>query len=103
MPVLSIERSANVTTPLLGVVDRVPDSVPPPGLVLIATVTVALLDVTVLLPASWTVAVTAGVIVDPATIVVGCCEYTSLVAGPTVTLNALLTVVVRSGEVAVSV
>ena len=47
---LSIERSEKVTTPLTALVDSVPDSVPPPGLVLIAIVTVALLDVTVFPP-----------------------------------------------------
>ena len=92
-----------MTTPLLGVVDNVPDNVPAPGLVLIATVTVALLDVTMLLPASCTVTVMAGVMVDPATMFVGCWPRMSLVAGPTVTSNALLTVVVRPAEVAVSV
>ena len=72
MPVLLIDRSANVATPLLAGSDTVPDSVPPPGLVPIATVTVALLDVTVFPPASCTVTTTAGLISDPATTAVGC-------------------------------
>ena len=52
MPVLLIDRSANVATPLVAVVDNVPDNVPPPGFVVIATLIVALLVVTVLLFAS---------------------------------------------------
>ena len=69
---MSIERSANVATPLVALIDSVPDSVPPPGFVLIAMVTVALLDVIVFPPASSTVSTTAGLIVEPATTAVGC-------------------------------
>ncbi len=55
---------------------------PPPGLVPIATVMLALLDVTVLPPASWTVTVTAGVIATPATVFVGCVAKASLSGAP---------------------
>ena len=52
MPVLLIDRSANVATPLVAVVDNVPDNVPPPGFVPMAALMVALLEVTVFPPAS---------------------------------------------------
>ena len=67
----SIERSEKVTTPLTALVDRVPESVPPPGLVLIAIVTVALLVLTRLPPASSTLSTRAGLIVWPAVTALG--------------------------------
>ena len=70
---MSIDRSANVATPLDALTDTVPDSVPPPGFVLIAIVTVALLEVTGFPPASSTGATTAGLITEPATTAVGGC------------------------------
>ena len=68
---MSIDRSANVATPFVALTDTVPDRVPPPGFVLIAIVTVALLDVIVFPPASAILATTAGLITEPATTAVG--------------------------------
>ena len=69
----------------------------------IATLTVALLVVTVLLLASCTVTTIAGLITEPATTAVGCCVYTTFVAAPATIVNVLLTVLVSAPEVALSV
>ena len=73
MPILLIERSLKVATPATALVESVPLSVPAPGFVPIAIVTVALLEVTTLLPASCSVATTAGLIVVAEVVVVGAC------------------------------
>jgi len=80
----------NVATPPLAATVAVPESVPPPALVPIATVTFPANPVAVLLLASRAVTCTAGVIVAPADVVLGCTEKTSCVAGPAVMLNAVL-------------
>src|SRR5262245_54656860 len=72
VPTLSMERLENVATPLTADTVVVPDSVPPPGLVPMATVTLAVELVTVLLKASCTVTCTAGLIATPAVALVGC-------------------------------
>ena len=78
-------------------------SVPPPGLVPIASVTLLVLVVTVLPPASWTVTVGCTEHALPACPPPGCCVKASFAAGPTATLNALLVALVRPASVAVRV
>src|SRR5947208_802460 len=68
----------------------VPLNVPPPGLVPIATVIETVLVVTRLLLASCTWTVTAGVIVWPAVVLLGCWLKVSFVAVPAVMLKVLL-------------
>src|SRR5438876_1210057 len=80
----------NVATPPLAATVAVPESVPPPALVPIATVTFPVNPVAVLLLASSAVTCTAGVIAAPADVVLGCTEKTSCVAVPAVILNAVL-------------
>src|SRR2546423_1554444 len=66
-----------------------------------ATVTFPVNPVAVLLLASRAVTCTAGVIVAPAVVLLGCTENTSCVAGPAVILNAVLVPV--AGPVALAV
>src|SRR5256886_329323 len=75
-------RVENVATPATAATVAVPDRVPPPGFVPIAAVTLPLNPVAVLPCASWTVTCTAGVIVAPAVVLVGCTVNTSWLAGP---------------------
>src|SRR6266699_2915208 len=82
VPTLSIDRLANVATPALAPTVAVPASVPLPGFVPIATVTFPVNPVAVLLLASSAVTCTAGVIVAPAVVLLGCTENTSCVAVP---------------------
>src|SRR2546429_443875 len=91
----------NVATPPLAATVAVPESVPPPALVPIATVTFPVNPVAVLLLASSAVTCTAGVIAAPADVVLGSTEKTSCVAVPAVMLNAVL--VALPAPVAVSV
>src|SRR5205814_337628 len=88
MPTLSMERLENVATPAAADTVVVPDSVPPPGLVPIATVMLAVELVTVLLNASCTVTCTAGLIATPAVALVGWTAKASLEAAAGVMLNA---------------
>src|SRR3954470_7499687 len=67
-----MDRLEKVATPLTAATVDVPDSVPPPGLLPMATVTLAVEVVTVLLNASCTATCTAGAIDAPAVAVVGC-------------------------------
>src|SRR2546421_8747203 len=80
----------NVATPPVAATVAVPDSVPPPGFVPIATVMFPVNPVAVLPLASCAVSWTAGVIVAPATVLVGWTLNTSAVAVPAVMLNAAL-------------
>src|SRR5437867_8979 len=89
---MSILRSLNVAIPALPPVpvslDVVPESVPPPGLLPMATVTVGRPlgnDVTLFPKASWTVTLTAGAMMVPAVVLVGCTVKASCAAGPAVT------------------
>jgi len=61
-----MDRLENVATPLLAVTVVVPESVPPPGLVPIATVMLAVELGTVLPKASCTATCTGGLIATPA-------------------------------------
>src|SRR5437667_11882992 len=80
-------RVENVATPLAAATVVVPAKAPPPGFVPIAAVTLPLNPVAVLPCASWTVTCTAGVIVAPAVVLVGCTVNPSWLAGPGVMVN----------------
>ena len=102
MPVLLIFKLLNVATPATAFALVVPVSVPPPGFVPIAVLTVAVEAVR--LPyASSMRTVTAGVTGVPATVFTGCTLNTSLLAAATVTLNVALVAAVRVPLVAWSV
>src|SRR5438445_138255 len=101
VPTLSIDSPANVATPPDAAWVAVPDKAPPDGLVPMASVTLPVNPVAVLLLASSAVTCTAGVIAAPADVVLGSTENTSCVAVPAVMLNAVL--VALPAPVAVSV
>ena len=90
MPVLVTVRSPKLATPFTVTVLVVPPSVPPPGLLPNAIVTVPVKPGTGFPTASTAVTCTAGVSGWPATVVVGCSVKRSCVAGPEVTPNAAL-------------
>src|SRR5436189_141736 len=98
-----MERVENVATPLTAATVVVPDSDPPPGLVPIDTVTIALELVTVLLKASSTVTCTAGAMETPAVALVGCTVKASLDAAAGVMLNVDEVAEVNAAEDAASV
>src|SRR3954462_6026334 len=98
-----MERLENVATPLTADTAVVPDSAPPPGLVPMATVMLAVELVTVLLNASCTVTCTAGLIAAPAISSVGCAVNASFVAAAGLMLNPVDVAPVREAEVALSV
>src|SRR5947209_3953709 len=77
-----MERFEKVATPLEAATVVVPESVPEPGLVPIATVTLADELVTVLRTAAWSVAWTAGLMATPAVALGGWTEKASLLAAP---------------------
>src|SRR5512145_317902 len=98
-----MDRLENVATPPTASTVHVPDSVPPPGLVPIATVMLAVELVTVLLKASCTATCTAGAIDTPATVLVGGTVKASLDAAAGVMSNADDDANVSPAEDAVSV
>src|SRR5512141_1035733 len=81
-----MDRLENVATPFTAATVDVPDSVPPPGLLPMATVTLALELSTVFSNASSTATCTAGAIDAPAEALVGCTMNATLsaAAGSTV-------------------
>src|SRR2546425_232684 len=85
-PALLIDRLGKLATPPAAATVAVPDSVPPPGFVPIATVIFPVNPVAVLPLPSSALTWTAGVIAAPAVVVVGCTENTSCVAAPAVTV-----------------
>src|SRR5205814_2028154 len=89
VPPYSTAFPANVATPPDAAWVAVPDKAPPDGLVPMASVTLPVNPVAVLLLASRAVTCTAGVIVAPADVVLGSTENTSCVAVPAVMLNAV--------------
>src|SRR6185503_2832004 len=93
----------NDATPAVAATAFVPDSVPAPGFVAIATVMVLVKPVAVLPWLSRAVTCTAGAIPTPATALVGCCVNTSVAAVPGVMLNAALVAPVTLVALAVSV
>src|SRR5204863_1376338 len=94
---------ANVATPAAAAAVAVPESVPPPGLAPMATVTLPANPVAVLPCASRAVTCTAGAIVAPAVVVPGCTVNASWLATPGVMLKPALLAVVTPGPAAVSV
>src|SRR5256885_975378 len=83
-------RLPKLTTPATAAAVAVPDNVPPPGLVPIATLTFPVKPDAVLPWASWAVTCTAGVMTEPAVVVVGSAEKARCDAAPGVMLNAVL-------------
>src|SRR5678810_989256 len=98
-----MDRLENVATPLDADTVVVPDSVPPPGLVPMATVMLAVELVTVLLNASCTVTCTAGLIATPAVAFEGWTVKASLDAAAGVMLNVAEVAPVSAPEAAVRV
>src|SRR6185295_7113882 len=98
-----MERLENVATPDDAATVVVPDSVPPPGLVPIATVMFALEVVTVLPKASCTAACTDGLIAAPAIAVVGCTVKPTWDAAAAVMLNPAEVAPVSPADAAVRV
>src|SRR5438552_18863966 len=96
-------RVENVATPATAATVAVPDRVPSPGLVPSAAVTLPLNPVAVLPCASWTVTCTAGVIVAPAVVLVGCTLNTSRLDVPAAAVNAALAPELRPVAAGVSV
>src|SRR3989442_6838690 len=80
----------NVATPLTALDDVVPERVPPPGFVPMATVTLPPNAVAVFPWASCAVTCTAGEIPAPAMVLLGCTVNTSCVATPGLPLKAAL-------------
>src|SRR2546425_992667 len=91
----------NVATPPTAATGPPPDSVPPPALVPMASVTLPVKPVAVLPFASRAVTSIAGVMLAPATVLVGCTVNTRVAAVPAVILNAVLVPV--AGPVALAV
>ena len=89
-------RFEKVAVPLTAATDvvLVPESVPPPLIVTVAVLLVAL--------PNWSriCTVTAGLIALPAAVAVGCCRKASLLAVPAVTLKLLLVALVNAPSVA---
>src|SRR6185295_15607684 len=98
-----MDRLENVATPLTAVTVVVPDSVPPPGFVPIATVMLADELGTVFPNASCTVTCTAGVIATPAVAFVGWTVKASLLAAAGLMLNAAEVALVNAPDAAVRV
>src|SRR4051812_19197900 len=98
-----MDRLEKVANPLAAATVVVPDSVPPPGLMPMASVTLADEPVTVLPKASCTATTTAGAIATPATALLGCTENASFAAAAGVMLKPVLEAPVSGAEAAVSV
>src|SRR5512140_1124920 len=98
-----MDRSENVATPPSADTVVVPDSVPPPGLVPMATVMLAVELVTVLPKGSCTVTRTAGERFTPAVALLGGTVKASADAAPGLMLNALEVAPVSGDDAAVSV
>src|SRR5512146_2780472 len=98
-----MDRLENVATPLDAATVVVPDNVPPPGLVPIATVMLAVEPVTVLLNWSCTVTCTAGEMETSSVAFVGWTVKASLEAASGLMLNAVEVAPVSDGDAAVSV
>src|SRR3954447_17120340 len=98
-----MDRLEKVATPLTADTAVVPESAPPPGLVPMASVMLAVELVTVLLNASCTVTRTDGEMDTPATALEGWVVKASLAAAAGLMLNAVDAALVSGGEAAVSV
>src|SRR3954467_4663918 len=98
-----MDRLEKVATPLTADTVAVPDSVPPPGLVPIATVTLAVELVTVFPNVSCTATCTAGEMFAPAIAFAGWTEKASLDAAAGVMLNPAEVAPVSAPDAAASV
>src|SRR4051812_38264318 len=98
-----MDRVENVATPLTATTVVVPDSVPPPGVVPMGTVMLAVELVTVLLNASCTVTCTAGETAAPAMAFVGWTVKASWAAAAGLMLTAAEVAPVSGADAAVSV
>src|SRR5512145_2126654 len=96
-------RLENVATPATAATVVVPDSVPPPGLVPIATVMLAVELGTVLPNASCTVTRTIGAMATPAVALVGCAVKARRFAAAGLMLNAFEVASVSGADAAASV
>ena len=90
MPMVVMARLENVATPATAATVVVPVSVPPPGFVPIAIVTLPVNDVAGLPTESCAATWIAGAMIAPAADDVGCTVNASRDAAPAVTLNAAL-------------
>src|SRR3954464_9413089 len=97
-----MERLEKVATPATATWLVVPERVPPPGLVPMAIVTVAV-ELVWFPNASRMLTCTAGVMAAPAAAFDGCAVKASCEAGPGETLKGLEVAPARPGEAAVSV
>ena len=79
----------NVAIPPLALIEAVPPSVPPDGLLPIAMLTCAVEMVTGMPAASCTCTTTAGVIAAPALAFEGCTVKASFAAGPEIVVGSL--------------
>src|SRR5437773_851381 len=98
-----MDRVAKLATPETAATVVVPESVPPPGLVPMASVTLAVEVVTVLAKASWTVTWMAGAMAAPAMALVGWTVKATLAAAAGVMLKAAVAMAVSGAEVAFKV
>src|SRR5437588_743719 len=98
-----MESVGKLATPAVAATVLVPESVPPPGLKLMATVMVAAELVTVLPKVSWTTIWIAGLMATPATADEGWTPKASLLAAAGVMLKALLVAPVSEPEAAFNV
>src|SRR5689334_4057157 len=98
-----MERLEKLATPALAFAVAVPDSVPPPGLVPMATVMLADELVTVLPNESCTATCTAGEIAAPAMALLGCTVKARREAAAGVMLNADEVAPVSPADAALSV
>src|SRR4051794_25596486 len=98
-----MDRLENVATPADADTVRVPDSVPPPGLVPIATVMLAPELVTVFPNVSCTATCTEGEIDTPAVALPGCTVKATLEAAAALVLNPAELAPVSAPAAAVSV
>src|SRR5439155_1622186 len=92
----------NVATPAIAANVRVPDKVPPAGLNASVTVTLPAKPVAVLPRESNAVTRTAGLMVAPVVVVLGCTVTASWVAVPGAMVKPALVRLARSGVVAAS-
>src|SRR3954462_1089100 len=98
-----MDRLENVATPLLAVTVVVPDSVPPPGLVPMATVMLAVELVTVFPNVSCTATWTGGEMLAPAVGLLGWTVKASFEAAAGLMLNPAEVAPVSPADAAVSV
>src|SRR4051812_45795538 len=98
-----MERFEKLATPLTAATLVVPDSVPPPGLALMASATVAVELVAVLPNASCTITCTAGAMATPAVALDGWTENATFAGAAWLMVNAVEVVPVSGADAAANV